>query len=208
MAFPSPCRLMILFLLPESLTNFQHIHFYQLNYFSREGFRNWISHLKTSPVQRQCSNVSLTTYSSNHQLPFRHCTFQTKNPTLFPGATKPTRPVFIGRVHVEDEDSWDLPDKVFYWKDNNQHPNFDLNVDTGEIHMIDMTSGGRYTLHFNVIDQKRREEVESLVTVTVKEIPEEAVYSSGSIRIAGRCILWSCLPFISNALCSYYYSLF
>ncbi|GFY53891.1 neural-cadherin [Trichonephila inaurata madagascariensis] len=103
----------------------------------------------------------------------------------YTGASKPTRPVMIGRVHVEDADDWDLPDKVFYWKDNNQHPNFDLDVETGEIFMKDLVSGGRYSLHFTVVDQKRHEEVTAIVTVTVKEIPEEAVYSSGSIRIAG-----------------------
>ncbi|XP_015922304.1 neural-cadherin-like isoform X1 [Parasteatoda tepidariorum] len=103
----------------------------------------------------------------------------------YQGATKPTRPVPIGRVHVEDQDDWDIPDKVYYWKDNQQHQNFDLNVETGEISMIELISGGKYTLHFTVIDQKRNEEVPATVTVTVKEIPEEAVFSSGSIRIAG-----------------------
>ncbi|KFM57364.1 Neural-cadherin, partial [Stegodyphus mimosarum] len=97
--------------------------------------------------------------------------------------TKP--PLYIGQVHVEDEDDWDDVDKVFYWKDNKQHPNFELNVTSGDIIMRDMVSGGKYTLHFMVVDQKRNEEATAVVTVTIKEIPEEAVYNSGSIRIAG-----------------------
>ena len=103
----------------------------------------------------------------------------------------------IGRVNVEDQDDWDLPDKVFLWRDNKPHPNFELNEDTGELSMVEIVSGGKYTLFFKVVDQKRREEVEAVVTVTVKEIPEEAVYSSGSIRISGKYLYFTlCLLFL------------
>lgn len=104
---------------------------------------------------------------------------------IFKGLSKLTRPVPIGRVHVEDLDDWDLPDKVFYWKDSNPHPNFHLDDDTGEISMVDVVAGDKYTLHFTVADMHWKKEVKAVVTVIVKEIPEEAIYSSGSFRIEG-----------------------
>lgn len=132
-------------------------------------------------------------------LPLKFCVSRNISKFLFSftGTAKPIRPVRvpIGRVNVEDQDDWDLPDKIFLWRDNKPHPNFELNEDTGELSMVEILSGGKYTLYFKVIDQKRGEEVEAVVTVTVKEIPEEAVYSSGSIRISGKHKIFAFLCF-------------
>lgn len=91
----------------------------------------------------------------------------------------------IGRVYVEDPDDWDLPDKTFSWHNNDAHQQFSLNQDTGMITMIEGTREGVYDLHFNVVEMMpygNRNEVEATVQVTIKEIPEEAVDKSGSIR--------------------------
>lgn len=93
-------------------------------------------------------------------------------------------PTSIGRIYVEDQDDWDLPDKTFFWENHQPHPNFDLDKDTGIITMHGVKSG-EYFLKFTVYDRKHTQEVSANVTVTVKEIPEEAIYNSGSIRVSG-----------------------
>ncbi|RWS24798.1 Pt1-cadherin-like protein, partial [Leptotrombidium deliense] len=90
----------------------------------------------------------------------------------------------IGRVHVEDLDDWDLPDKLFFFHNHKPHPKFDLNKNTGEIKMKNTTRGS-YFLRFAVFDRKHTQEVDANVTVTVKEIPEERICNSGSIRVSG-----------------------
>lgn len=90
----------------------------------------------------------------------------------------------IGRVFVEDPDDWDLPDKTFSWRDS-EDSNFLLDKDIGMITMLHGTSEGVYTLNFRVTEEGyliNRHEVDAYVEVTVKEIPEEAVDKSGSIR--------------------------
>jgi hypothetical protein len=48
------------------------------------------------------------------------------------------------------------------------------------------TQGGRYQLRFKVYDRKHTQtDIPANVTVTVKEIPHEAVVKSGSVRLAG-----------------------
>jgi hypothetical protein len=44
---------------------------------------------------------------------------------------------------------------------------------------------GEYHLNFIVHDKKYSNEVNANVTVVVKEIPEEAIRNSGSIRVSG-----------------------
>nr|XP_046911229.1 neural-cadherin-like isoform X3 [Dermatophagoides farinae] len=99
----------------------------------------------------------------------------------FLGQSPPTP---IGRVHVEDLDDWDLPDKSFIWDGGVAHPLFDLNTDDGMITMKNVTNG-EYFLRFNVHDRKHTQNVPANVTVVVRELPEEAVYNSGSIRVSG-----------------------
>ncbi|XP_050307526.1 neural-cadherin-like isoform X2 [Anthonomus grandis grandis] len=92
----------------------------------------------------------------------------------------------IGRVYVYDLDDWDLPDKKFYWENNSEHPRFKLNEDTGMISMRHGTRDGIYHLRFKVYDRKHTQtDVPANVTVTVKEIPHEAVINSGSVRVSG-----------------------
>jgi len=94
----------------------------------------------------------------------------------------------IGRVYVEDLDDWDLPDKSFQWADKSNSNFFDLNDATGMITMLQGTPAGSYLLTFLVTEEAQlipRHTVEATVNVTVKEIPEEAVDKSGSIRFAG-----------------------
>ncbi|GAB6020929.1 hypothetical protein CHUAL_003573 [Chamberlinius hualienensis] len=90
----------------------------------------------------------------------------------------------IGRVYVDDKDDWDLPSKTFSW-DGTPNSNFALNSDTGTITMINNTRGGVYTLFFSVYDAHFKNTVLANATVTIKEISELAVFSSGSIRMAG-----------------------
>uniref|UniRef100_A0A182N916 Cadherin n=1 Tax=Anopheles dirus TaxID=7168 RepID=A0A182N916_9DIPT len=86
----------------------------------------------------------------------------------------------VGRVYVDDPDDWDLTDKTFLWDEATRHQFvdfFDLNRDTGMIKMLQGTRGGDYELNFNVTEQSShfaRHSVAARVTVTVKEIPEEA----------------------------------
>ena len=61
--------------------------------------------------------------------------------------------VAIGRVHVNDKDDWDLPDKTFYWE-TTEHPSFTLDEHTGTITMKRHTPEGRYHLKFHVFDRK------------------------------------------------------
>lgn len=94
----------------------------------------------------------------------------------------------IGRVYVEDPDDWDLGDKHFSWKDGVQHQNFELNYDTGMITMLHGTSNNSFLLKFSVTEEApliSRHSVDATVNVTVKEIPEEAVDKSGSVRMVG-----------------------
>lgn len=94
----------------------------------------------------------------------------------------------IGRVYVNDPDDWDLPDKFFAWKDGIPNDKFSLNGDDGMITMLKGTTEGEYSLAFKVIEESQtiaRHSVIAKVTVTVKEIPEEAVDKSGSIRFYG-----------------------
>ncbi|KAH8362009.1 hypothetical protein KR200_001667, partial [Drosophila serrata] len=91
----------------------------------------------------------------------------------------------IGRVFVDDLDDWDLPDKNFEWKDSQTHEQFRLNPSTGMITMLQHTGEGEYYLQFTVTEDSpnfMRNIVDADVTVVVRELPEEAVDKSGSIR--------------------------
>ncbi|XP_066595703.1 DE-cadherin isoform X2 [Prorops nasuta] len=92
----------------------------------------------------------------------------------------------IGRVYVKDPDDWDLPDKHFAW--DTQVEGFSLNPNDGTITMHSGITNGTYGMKFIVTEGARliaRHQVSAYVNVTVKEIPEEAVYKSGSVRFYG-----------------------
>ncbi|XP_067631641.1 DE-cadherin isoform X2 [Eurosta solidaginis] len=91
----------------------------------------------------------------------------------------------VGRVFVDDPDDWDLEDKEFRWKNGIQHDNFRLNPSTGMITMLEHTQEGEYMLEFVVTEESTfipRHSVDADVTIIVRELPEEAVDKSGSIR--------------------------
>lgn len=93
----------------------------------------------------------------------------------------------IGRVYVDDLDDWDLPDKKFKWL-HGPHERFDLKSETGMITMLQNTKEQTFVLEFEITEEGpkiSKHTVNSTVIVTVKEIPEEAVDKSGSVRLAG-----------------------
>ena len=92
----------------------------------------------------------------------------------------------IGRVYVEDPDDWDLPDKDFAWV--SPHEGFRLNSNNGMITLKSGTSNNTFLLKFLITEESqwvKNHTVHAFVNVTVKEIPEEAVLKSGSIRFHG-----------------------
>ena len=92
----------------------------------------------------------------------------------------------IGRVYVNDADDWDLPDKHFAWA--SAKDGFELDQDTGMITLLSGTSNDTFVLKFLVTEHSqhiRRHQVSAYVNVTVKELPEEAVARSGSVRFYG-----------------------
>ncbi|XP_012537254.1 DE-cadherin isoform X1 [Monomorium pharaonis] len=92
----------------------------------------------------------------------------------------------IGRVFVNDPDDWDLPDKSFDWA--SPHDGFYLNTSTGMITLLSGTSNDTFVLKFIVTEKGQHipsHQVYAYVNVTVKELPEEAVERSGSIRFQG-----------------------
>lgn len=94
----------------------------------------------------------------------------------------------IGRVYVEDPDDWDLPDKHFYWA-TESNSQFRLNQETGEITLLEDTKNGTYNLQFRVTEESMlidSHEVNADVTVKIKNIPDEAITRSGSIRFYGQ----------------------
>ncbi|XP_049294211.1 DE-cadherin-like [Anopheles funestus] len=94
----------------------------------------------------------------------------------------------IGRVYVEDPDDWDIAEKLFEWDLNIAQPSkihFDLNHVSGAITISAGTPSGIYELYFIVFEHSRyfeRHNVSTRMIVTVKDIWEEDVDRSGSIR--------------------------
>ncbi|XP_065341407.1 DE-cadherin isoform X3 [Cloeon dipterum] len=98
----------------------------------------------------------------------------------------------IGRVFVEDEDDWDLPDKTFGWKSSEHRDKFQLDEETGDISVMynpiyEDVLEGTFDLEFSVWESSRlfdRHTVDASVRVVIKKIPEIAIDRSGSIRFA------------------------
>lgn len=98
----------------------------------------------------------------------------------------------IGRVHVQDRDDWDVPDKVFYW-DTNEHVRFRLNEDSGMITMRKGTPDGRYLLRFKVYDRRhtRTEVWHDLVRSVVRLVLTITFVSVVSMYKQIACIMLS-----------------
>ena len=90
----------------------------------------------------------------------------------------------IGRIFVNDLDDWDLEDKKFYWDDAENH-RFKLDESTGMLTMRRGAREGKYRLQFKVYDRKHIQESTANITVSVKHLPYEAIFHSGSIRVVG-----------------------
>ena len=60
-----------------------------------------------------------------------------------------------------------------------------LDSDSGQLSMNGRVPAGEYNFKVRVFDVKWKREVVSTVTITLKNIPEEAVLSSGSLRLQG-----------------------
>ena len=54
---------------------------------------------------------------------------------------------------------------------------------------------GTYRVKVKVFDNLWRHEVVSTITINIKNIPEEAVLNSGSIRLSGELIVQLCIGF-------------
>ncbi len=63
-----------------------------------------------------------------------------------------------------------------------------LNRNTGELAMKGKVREGDYTFQVSVYDKAWKRDVVSSVTVRVQDIGDDAVYSSGSIRLSGKDI--------------------
>ncbi|CAH1964482.1 unnamed protein product [Acanthoscelides obtectus] len=103
-------------------------------------------------------------------------------------AKGPDTEIEVGRVYVKDKDDWDLGDKMFIQE--NHKDEFTLHdSNRGMIYMLPTTMNGTYVLNFEVTESHLPEiethTVAAVVTITVKEIPEEAVIKSGSVRLRG-----------------------
>jgi len=75
--------------------------------------------------------------------------------------------------------------KVFF-----QHSmvfDFRLDQDTGELSTNGQLHEGEYTFRVKVYDIVWKREVVSTVTVFVKEVGDEAIANSGSVRLKGGC---------------------
>ncbi|XP_076044987.1 DE-cadherin-like [Oratosquilla oratoria] len=96
--------------------------------------------------------------------------------------------MIIGNVYVVDEDDYDVVDKVFEIDastSNDVHRYFSVDEAMGNITMEQGTPGGTYFLIVKVEDKVRDETVKSRMTITVVDLPEDAVKQSGSLRVSG-----------------------
>ncbi|XP_033125265.1 neural-cadherin-like [Anneissia japonica] len=90
----------------------------------------------------------------------------------------------VGPVNSPDPDDDDLDEKTFTKLNEDDWVFFDLDTDTGVILIKEGTPDGIYKMEILVQDNKFPDQI-STVTVTVTDLPEEAVYNSGSMRMSG-----------------------
>jgi len=64
---------------------------------------------------------------------------------------------------------------------------FSLNKENGEISMNGRVAAGTYNIEVNVYDAVWKLNAKSTVRIVIKDIDEEAVLSSGSMRFQGNC---------------------
>ncbi|XP_053663737.1 DE-cadherin-like [Anopheles marshallii] len=99
-----------------------------------------------------------------------------------------TSDIDIGHAHVNDPDGLDLSNKTFLWDEVTSEESlklFQLNFSTGMITMLEATPCGQYDLRFQVVQNSghlSRHNVSARATVLVKEVSEQSIDQSGSIR--------------------------
>ncbi|CAG2215276.1 unnamed protein product [Mytilus edulis] len=94
----------------------------------------------------------------------------------------------IGRANAEDLDDWDHKDKLYVFKGPKAMAQFfSVNEETGMITMKKGVPGGVFDFKVTVYDHVmfNKKNATASIKVTVKEISDNAVYSSGSIRLTG-----------------------
>lgn len=98
----------------------------------------------------------------------------------------------IGRVYVNDLDDDDIGDKDFRWSDHIPVSIFKLDEKSGMIKISTNVNDseiveGEYSLNFSVIERSTLfdHSVNAIVNVSVKNVTQEAVDKSGSIRFHG-----------------------
>jgi len=70
---------------------------------------------------------------------------------------------------------------------------FRLDRHTGQLYVNGRILSGDYDIQVKVYDAIWRYDVTSTVTVHVKEIGDDAVVNSGSVRLRGYCAILCCL---------------
>ncbi|KAK3581134.1 hypothetical protein CHS0354_033929 [Potamilus streckersoni] len=96
--------------------------------------------------------------------------------------------IAIGNVYVEDPDDWDVVDKYFFFVGpSSMAKYFSVQKNDGLILMKKQTPAGVYEFTAKVWDFVvfNKYNVTGTVKVTVKEITDEAVFNSGSVRLEG-----------------------
>ncbi|XP_041375475.1 neural-cadherin-like [Gigantopelta aegis] len=93
----------------------------------------------------------------------------------------------IGNVYATDPDDWDRVDKTFiYTGPEFMKKYFVVNEGTGIITMQKGVPSDEYTFTVRVVDEKWQGlAADCSVTVTIQDLPEEAVYNSGAVRLSG-----------------------
>ena len=67
-------------------------------------------------------------------------------------------------------------------------PSYRLDELSGQLSMNGRIREGQYTFKVRVYDVVHKREVISDVTVRFKDISDDAVFNSGSIRLSGQCL--------------------
>ncbi|KAK7483025.1 hypothetical protein BaRGS_00025688, partial [Batillaria attramentaria] len=96
----------------------------------------------------------------------------------------------IGRVYVTDLDDWDLPDKTFtYVGPEWMKAYFSVDPNLGDITMKKGVPSNTFTTPYkfevDVYDRVDDTTVRSTVSVVIHELSEQAVMSSGAVRLTG-----------------------
>ncbi|XP_025116175.1 neural-cadherin-like [Pomacea canaliculata] len=98
-------------------------------------------------------------------------------------------PIDIGRVYVNDPDDWDLPDKTFTFLEPKWMEAYFKVQSNGTIVMEKGVPSNsdkeKYTFSVEVVDNVRKEKVVATVSVVVNDLSDEAVRSSGAVRLQG-----------------------